>query len=91
MNSRNTRENGDVVAWTAIVIAVLAMIFSWAAFNRSGTDVSQIVQEEVNDALVDFETRYEQLENDVRQTTSENLEKAAEDVSTDEAPNTVGE
>lgn len=91
MNNRDTREGGDAVAWTAIIIAVLAMIFSWVAFNRSGADVSQVVQEEVNEALVDMEVRYQQLENQVRESTSETLQDAADDISTDEDPNTVGE
>ena len=57
------------MAWTAIVVAVLAMVFSWVAFNRSGVDVDQIVEQEFEEALVDFETRYERLENEVQERT----------------------
>jgi len=67
--NRDTRESGDAVAWTAIVVAVLAMVFSWVAFNRSGVDVDQIVEQEFEEALVDFETRYERLENEVQERT----------------------
>ena len=69
--NRDTRENGDAVAWTAIVVAVLAMVFSWVAFNRSGVDVDQVVEQKFDNALVDFETRYQRLENEVQQRTTE--------------------
>jgi len=71
----DTRESGEAVAWTALVVAVLALVFSLVAFNRSGIDVNQVVKQELGEALIDFETRYERLENEVRQSTSEDTEE----------------
>ncbi|HCC04748.1 TPA: hypothetical protein DEP58_00400 [Patescibacteria group bacterium] len=82
--NRDTRESGDAVAWTAIVVAVLAMVFSWVAFNRSGVDVDQIVEQEFENALVDFETRYERLENEVRERTMEDDDETLDVAPTDD-------
>ena len=45
------RENSaSGVAWTALVLAVVALILSWTAFNRSGQDVLPTVTDEVEEA-----------------------------------------
>lgn len=35
----DTRRGASAVAWTALVIAILALIIAWLAYNRAGRDL----------------------------------------------------
>ena len=34
-----TTNNASGVAWTALVVAILALILAWSAYNRAGVDL----------------------------------------------------
>lgn len=80
--SEHTQGNG--VAWFALVIAILALIIGWIAFNRSGADLEQIIEQEVEEATVEIRTDLQQAEQKLRNETSEGLQNAADDVRSDE-------
>jgi len=51
------KNNASGVAWTALVVAILALILAWSAYNRAGVDledqaaaVAEDAAEEVEDA-----------------------------------------
>lgn len=79
------------VAWTALVIAIIALILGWTAFNRAGADLGDMIQQEVEKATEEIEKEYQEAEREVREETSDALFEAGADVSTDEDPNNAGE
>lgn len=40
-----------LVAWAALIVSIIALILAWAAFNRTGEDLEEQIQREVQDAL----------------------------------------
>jgi uncharacterized protein (DUF342 family) len=53
MTHNNTMRGASAVAWIALVGAVLALLLGWTAFNRSGRDVSTIVENQTQEAVED--------------------------------------
>lgn len=43
------RNNGNALAWLALIVAILALILAWSAFNRSGEDVQETVDDVVEE------------------------------------------
>lgn len=72
------------VAWTALVLAIIAIILAWVAFNRSGADLEEVIQREVEEATAEIRVNYEELEDEVRSSTANQLDEAATEVRTDE-------
>lgn len=87
----DNNNNGNGVAWTALVLAIIAIIFAWTAFNRAGADLGDIVEREVEQSVQEAQREYREAEIEVRQNTSDALNDAAADVSVDGDPNTAGE
>jgi predicted metal-dependent hydrolase len=85
------RNNGSGVAWTALIVAIIALILGWSAFNRAGADIGDMVEQQVRESTQDLEQRYQQLELRVRDNTSSGLQEAADDAATDTDPNNVGD
>lgn len=81
----------NAVAWLALIIALVALALGWMAFNRTGVNVEEMVQQQVREATVELQNDYQQLEARVRQNTAEGLRDAAQDVQTDQATGTIGE
>ena len=48
MNSNTT----SGVAWLALIVAALALVLAWTAFNRAGVDLEEMVAQEVEEAQV---------------------------------------
>lgn len=90
MSEINTNTNSGLATF-ALIIAIIALIFSWVAFNRSGADLGEVVEREVEQATMEIRAEYQELEANVRTETSESLENAAEDVSVDGDVNNAGE
>lgn len=84
-------ENRNGIAWLALVVAVLALVLGWSAFNRSGVDVEDVVERQVRESAAEMEQKYQDLEVRVRGNTSAGLRNAATDVATDTDPTTPGE
>lgn len=91
INTTMGNTTSNAVAWLALIIAVVALVLGWMAFNRTGVNVEELVQQQVRDATAELETEYQQLEARVRQSTAEGLRDAAQDVQSDQATSTVGE
>jgi len=49
--------NAKGIAWVALVIAVIALVFAWIAFNETGPSLDERVESEVEQVL---ETRQTQ-------------------------------
>lgn len=81
----------NATAIIALIVSVIALVLGWVAFNRSGADIEEIVQREVEEATVEFNANLEDLEASFRQNTADELQEAADDVEEDQAPNDAGE
>ena len=52
------RSNAKGVAWVALVIALIAFIFSWIAFTRTGTQLNDTIEQAVEEELeTSFQTQ----------------------------------
>lgn len=86
-----TTHTSSTMSWIALIIAAIALWFSWIAFNRTGSDLEQIIRDQVNAATADIERNYSEMEATIRANTVETLQEASQDVATDTAPGVVGE
>ena len=77
MEMRTKTTMAESVAWVALAVAIVALLVGWAAYNRSGQDVAEVVREQVEEATAELQLNYEQLERTVRQNTASGLEGAA--------------
>ncbi len=68
----------------AIIVAAVALIMAWMAYNRTGVDFEEVIQREVNDAMVEINADLQQLEESARENAAQQLRESAEDVDTDE-------
>lgn len=60
------RENSaSGVAWTALVLAIIALILSWTAFNRAGQDLEEIVVEETEEVAEDVRDAADRAEDEL--------------------------
>lgn len=73
----------SIIGWLALIIAVVALILGWVAFNRSGADIEAIIQEEAEQRAEELRAEFNALEAEFRANTASELEEAAEDVATD--------
>ena len=47
-----TRNRGaSVVAWVALIVAILALILGWIAYNRTGDDLENQIQTKVQEGI----------------------------------------
>ena len=83
MGTQNT-----IVSWIALIIALIAVILAWVAFNRTGVDIEAIIQEEAEQRAAELRIYFEELERDLRDSTANQLQEAADDVETDDATTT---
>lgn len=72
------------VAWLGLIIAIIALIIGWVAYNRTGEDLTERVQEEVAESLAEIQVSLDNLETEIRGETAETLRDAAQDAETDE-------
>lgn len=86
-----TKQKGSGVAWVALVVALIALVLAWVAFNRTGADVEEIIERESDQIMTELQAEFDALEQEFRAETSQELREAAEDTATDEDPNSIGE
>lgn len=48
--------NAKGVAWVALVISLIALVFAWIAFNETGPSLDERVESEVEQALETMQT-----------------------------------
>jgi len=89
INMNENKTSGTAI--TALILAILAIIFAWVAFNRSGADLEDIIEREVKEATQEAREELRETENEVRTGAAAGLNNAAVDVSADRDPNNAGE
>ena len=77
MGTQNT-----IVSWIALIIALIAVVLAWVAFNRTGVDIEAIIREEAEQRAAELRIDFEELERDLRNSTSDQLQEAADEVDT---------
>ena len=70
-------KKGAATAWTIGVIAVVALIIAWLAFNRSGEDLLPTAAEETNEARVEAQMALENAAVEAREAAEDASEEAA--------------
>jgi outer membrane biosynthesis protein TonB len=48
--------NAKGIAWIALVVSIIALIFAWIAFNETGPNLDDRVESEVEQALETMQT-----------------------------------
>lgn len=48
---RTVRRGASVVAWIALILAAAALTLAWIAYNRTGTDLEDQIQQQINSSL----------------------------------------
>lgn len=66
----------------AVIVATAALIMAWVAYNRTGVDFEEVIQREMNDAMVEINADLEQLQRSARENAAEQLRESAENVDT---------
>jgi hypothetical protein len=61
---RDRRGGSGVVAWLALLLAIAALLIAWMAYNRSGGDLEDRVQQQVNRALDNVSEEAEDIQSD---------------------------
>lgn len=76
-------KRGKALAGVALVIAVVALILSWVAFNRTGTDLNERIETEVNQAVQEVEQAADEAaqeaENEAEQEAVEETQEQAQE------------
>ena len=57
--------NGNGVAWTALVVAIVALILAWSAYNRAGEDLGSQVEDSLDNAAAEVEETAGDLEEEL--------------------------
>lgn len=90
----NDRSNGaSIVAWIALIVAIIALSLSWIAFNRTGADLEQRVQQQVQESANSVENAAEEGANSVEEGVQEgaqNLDEGPDGVDEDDTETTNG-
>lgn len=60
------------VAWLALILAALALLVAWLAYNRSGEDLETRIQRQVNQSLNETQQEGREAQNEVQEETREN-------------------
>ncbi len=63
----NERNDGmtNPIAWIALIVAGAALILAVTAYNRAGTDLSTVIEQEAEQAVEEIDTTAEELERNV--------------------------
>lgn len=62
-----SNERGDAAGWVAIIIAVVALILSWIAYNRTGEDLENQIQREVDNAVMQVDDAAQETGQEVQE------------------------
>lgn len=67
---------GKGLVLITLVIAIAALILAWLAFNRTGENLNQVVEQEVQEALLEIENADDidlEVETDEEDTTTDDI------------------
>lgn len=74
----------------ALIIAIVALILAWMAFNRTGADLEIMIEQEVQEAVEEIDNvNFEEIEEEVEETVDEAGDEI--DEVTEEEPETATE
>lgn len=45
------KSSGSVVAWLALLVAIAALTLAWLAYNRSGQDLEDRIQRQIDQSI----------------------------------------
>ena len=63
------RKQGGFISWLGLIIAIVALIVAWSAYNRAGVDLSEQIEEETDEYVEEV------MEEDVATTTDGEMEE----------------
>lgn len=84
----NTAKTLSVIA---LIVAFVALIMAWMAYNRTGVDFEEVIQREVSESMVEINADLQELEEAARENAAEQLRESAEEVDEDTATTTEAE
>lgn len=73
----------------AFIVSILALILAWVAFNRTGVDFEEVIQREMNDAMIEINADLEELQESARENAAQQLRESAEEVEDEETATTT--
>lgn len=80
------RDTGtSVVAWIALIVAIIALTLGWVAFNRTGEDLENKIQQQVEQRTQDLQQGAQEGAQNVEEGTREGTQRL------DEGPDGVDE
>lgn len=85
------QNTSQIMAVIALIIALIAVVLAWMAFNRTGVNVETAIQRQVDEAVLEINTNFEQMELRLREEAAARMRETAEEVETDNNTNNVGE
>jgi hypothetical protein len=74
----NSHSNNTGLMWVIGIISLIAIVLAWMAFNRSGTDVSTVVEREAGELEQETEDNLDALGNEIVTTTTNTWDAGAE-------------
>ena len=88
MDTSTQRNANSSLTWVTLVIAVVALILAWTAYNRAGVDLEDQIQREVGEAVIEAdqeldeaaleaEIKLDEAEREARDGTADTLEAGA--------------
>lgn len=71
-------KNQSGTAIFALIIAIIALIIGWVAYNRTGEDLTEVIEREVQEEFADAREEYEEFEDEVEDEAEEAQDETAE-------------
>lgn len=74
--------SSQAISIVALIVALIALILGWMAYNRTGEDVEAMVEREIDEARVEFEASLDNLEATIRDNTSDAIDNDDDETAT---------
>jgi len=65
MNTNNTHTKQNGTLWLVAIVSILALVIGWAAFNRSGDDLTTEIQQESNELGAETSENYNEAATEI--------------------------
>jgi DNA anti-recombination protein RmuC len=62
MDIKTQSNTNTLIAWIGLVIAIIALVIAWTAYNRSGADLEAEVQRNIDQAVTEMNLRLARFE-----------------------------
>ena len=57
-------KNQSATAIFALIVAIVALIIGWTAYNRTGEDLGQVIESEVQQGFDDFSEEFDEFDDE---------------------------